>query len=136
MIASDTDHEPADNQTVSHSAAKVVEDLVVLAELHWQLFLNDTRQSARQIVPLVETVAAAAILLVAAIAMALAAIALKLVAEGMSPAWACGVVALVTIIAAAALLAWSRRRLRILSGAYVRSRTEIAKNVAWIKTKL
>jgi hypothetical protein len=136
MIAADTNHESTDNTTVSKSAAKVIEDVVVLVELHGQLFLDDGRQYALEIVPLVGTFAAAAMLLLAALAMGLAAIALKLISEGMPPAQACGLVALATIIAAAAFLAWGRKRLQTMSGPFVRSRTEFAKNIAWIKTRL
>ena len=136
MIAADTNHEQAENTRVSQSAAKIIEDIIVLGELHWQLLLDDTRQYSQQIVPLAGTVAAAAVLLMAAIGLGLAAVALKLVSEGISPAVSCGLVASVTIVIAAALLVWSRTRIRRMSGAFVRSRAEFAQNVAWIKTKL
>ena len=135
MIAAELNHEPTDRATVGRSAGKLAEDLAVLAELHWQLFLSDAKQYISEIVALAVMAAAAAVLLLAAVFFGLAAITQRLMSAGMSPAESCGLVALGTIVAAAALLIsiWTRTRTSQLSGAFARSRTEAARNVAWIK---
>ncbi len=133
MIAVETNHEPAGHTSVARSAARLAEDLVALAGLNWQLFLSEAREYVSGLVAVVIMVATAAGLILSAVLLALVAIAFKLNAEGMSPAESCGLVALATIVGAAALLFWSRTRIQGMAGAFIRSRAEVAQNVAWIK---
>ena len=133
MIGMETNHRPVAEKTVSQSAAKIVEDVVVLAELQWQLLVSDSKQYASRMAAIGKAVAAAVVLFLAAIFLGLAALVLALISAGISPALACALVALVAIVAAAALLLWSRTRIRRMSGAFARSRAEVAQNATWIK---
>ncbi len=135
MIAAELNREPTDRAGVSRSAAKLVEDLGVMAELHWQLLLSDARQYFSELVALAAMASAAALLLLAAVFFGLAALVQRLISAGMSPAESYGLVALGTLVAAAALLTsiWTRMRGSQSLAAFARSRTEAARNVAWIK---
>jgi hypothetical protein len=136
MICAETNHEPSNAETVGRSAGRVMLDLLVLAELQWQLGRSDARQWVRQWAPAAATLAGAILLLLAAVPIALAAVALALAAAGLPLAAAFGLVAVLALAAVGAMALWVRHRLGKVSAAFACSRQELARNVEWFKAAI
>jgi hypothetical protein len=125
---------PSPTRGVAQNIAELLHDIVVLAELQWQLLRCDARQSLAQMITPAIVLACAAVLLLSCIPLALVCIALFL-AEGTDLSYAQsfsitlaigmvvgGIVALVS--------AWMLRRSFVVLR---RSQIEFQQNLDWVK---
>jgi hypothetical protein len=124
---------PPGAETVRQSAARVVQDVMALAELQGQLFKSDTREIAERIARPVIVFAAGSLLFLATLPVCLLAIAQGLIAAGVPQAAAYASVAAASMVVAVAMATWAARRLRRVPPAFARSREELTQNIVWIK---
>ena len=122
-----------ESESVRQSIGQVVEDIVTLGGLQGQLFQSDAREIMGRIVQPLAVLAAGTLLFLAMVPVSLLAIAQCLIAIGIPPAAAYGLVAVTSLIAAFGMAAWAWRRLHQLPPAFTRSREELIQNVSWIK---
>jgi uncharacterized membrane protein YqjE len=126
-----------DEPNVAASFSELTHDAIELAELQAQLFALDLKQTSQSTrISLMLAVAGVCVLL-GATPVALMALAAFLVQQfGWSPAAGYGVAAMVGVAVSVAILAiaWSRFPTGIVT--MRRSREELSRNIAWVKSSL
>jgi hypothetical protein len=133
MIQSTSSKTP-EADTVRKNAGQLFRDMVILAELQAQLFRSDARELGEGIRQPITLFAVGLLLLVAAIPLCLVAIALALVAAGLPPAVAYALIGGLSLVAAAVMVLWARQRLARSPAAFISSREEFVRNIAWVKS--
>lgn len=115
------------------SLADLTNDVVALAELQWDLLLQDCASSTRRMLWPGLFALAGIVLTICAIPVALCGAAYLLVQAGMQLAWALLLVAAVAAgLGGLIAYASARAAARALDG-FERSRSELRDNVAWLK---
>ena len=123
----------SETETVSHGIGRVAHDIVTLAELQAQLFKNDLHEATHRFTRPCAIFTSGILLLLGTIPVALIAIALALIAAGLTPLAAYASVGLAGLIVAAALALRGWQRLCAMPPAFTRSREELAHNIVLIK---
>src|SRR5271165_3244741 len=123
----------SESKTVTQSVGQVVHDIVALAELQVQLFKSDALETGQRFMQPMAVFTLGILLLLATIPVCLIAVALGLVAVGLTPVAAFALVAIISIVAAGALTAWAWLRFHAMPAAFARSQEELARNITWIK---
>lgn len=121
---------------VRRGVSDLVGDAATLAELQWQLFMEDCREAIGNCLKPTVTIFVGAILVFSSIPIALLSAAYFLMMLGLSLAWAllivaaagCGVGALAAYLAS--------RKLQHAADVFSRSRIELRQNVSWLKRAL
>lgn len=128
---------PSDELSVTTSFSELTHDVIELAELQAQLFALDIKETSQSTRNSLLLVVAGACVLVGAIPVALMALAELLVEEiGWSSALSYAAATLVGIVIGVGLILAAYVRFRTGVSALSRSREELGRNVAWIKSSL
>jgi hypothetical protein len=123
-----------------HSAGNLVDllnDVVTLADLQWQLFIADFQRAERLVGLKIAALTFGVLLALSCIPLALVTVALFLVEfAGWGYARAFASTLLLAAVAAAAIIGVSIWRFDTLRGLFQRSLTEGTSNIRWLKEKL
>jgi len=122
---------------VASSFAGLTHDVIELAELQAQLFAVDVKQTSQSTRSALVLAMVGACVLLGSIPVALIALAELLVQQlSWSPAASYGVATLVGVVISAAILGTAWAQFRAGLGNLSRSREELNRNIAWIKSNL
>jgi multidrug efflux pump subunit AcrB len=124
------------SETVGRSVGQVVHDIMNLAELQAELFKQDASEIVGRLMMPFAIMAASLLLLVAALPICLIAIALGLMAAGLSGVVAFAIVAICSLMLVGILASWGWQRLRNTPPGFARSREELGCNLVWVKNAI
>lgn len=121
---------------VRRGVSDLVGDATTLAELQWQLFIEDSREALTNCLKPSIAIMLGAVLVFSSIPIALLGAAYFVTWLGLSMAWALVMVAAVAFSVGALAAYLASRKLQHAADVFARSKLELRQNISWLKRAL